>query len=257
MVVLGRLLVQEQDIRKKKMERGFLYHMDTHKGRMKTNRRGTNKTEYVTDYVVFDLETTGISYKNDSIIEISAVKVINGEVVDTFSTLVNPMRPIPYPATAVNGITDDMVKDEPTIEQVLPQFISFIGDMVLVGHNIAGFDMKFIWREAEELLGVTVSNDYIDTLQMARKRLPKLAHHKLVDIAAHYNISTQGAHRALNDCIMNQKCYEFMLKEQEPEEGESGRICPKCGNELKIRNGVYGEFYGCMGFPTCRYTERI
>ena len=140
---------------------------------------------------------------------------------------------------------------------MLPQFISFIGDMVLVGHNIAGFDMKFIWREAEELLGVTVSNDYIDTLQMARKRLPKLAHHKLVDIAAHYNISTQGAHRALNDCIMNQKCYEFMLKEQEPEDGESGRICPKCGNELKIRNGVYGEFYGCMGFPNCRYTERI
>ena len=76
---------------------------------MQTNRRGTNKTEYVTDYVVFDLETTGISHKNDAIIEISAVKVINGEVVDTFSTLVNPMRPIPYPATAVNGITDDMV----------------------------------------------------------------------------------------------------------------------------------------------------
>ncbi|MBO5387748.1 MAG: 3'-5' exonuclease, partial [Lachnospiraceae bacterium] len=100
---------------------------------MEKNRRGTNKTEYVSDYVVFDLETTGISCKNDSIIEISAVKVINGQVIDTFSTLVNPMRPIPYGATAVNGITDEMVKDEPTIKQVLPEFISFIGDMVLVG----------------------------------------------------------------------------------------------------------------------------
>ena len=224
---------------------------------MEGNSRGTNKTEYVTDYVVFDLETTGISYKNDSIIEISAVKVINGQVVDTFSTLVNPMRPIPYGATAVNGITDAMVKDEPTIEQVLPEFISFIGDMVLVGHNIAGFDMRFICREAEGLLGITVSNDYIDTLQMSRKRLPQLAHHKLVDIAVHYNIETEGAHRALNDCIMNQQCYERLLREKEPQGTEIGRKCPRCGNELAIRKGIYGQFYGCMGFPECRYTENI
>ena len=234
-----------------------MYHMDTHKGKMEKNRRGTNKTEYVSDYVVFDLETTGISCKNDSIIEISAVKVINGQVIDTFSTLVNPMRPIPYGATAVNGITDAMVKDEPTIKQVLPEFISFIGDMVLVGHNIAGFDMKFIWREAEELLGITVSNDYIDTLQMSRKRLPQLSSHKLVDIAAHYNIGTEGAHRALNDCIMNQQCYERLLREKEPQGTEAGRKCPRCGNELAIRKGIYGQFYGCMGFPECRYTENI
>lgn len=221
---------------------------------METNTRGKNITEYVSDYVVFDLETTGTSYKNDSIIEISAVKVIDGKVVDTFSTLVNPMRPIPYGATAVNGITDDMVKDEPTLEQVLPEFISFIGDMVLVGHNIGRFDMKFIWRDAEELLGCTISNDYIDTLPMSRERLPQLAHHKLVDIAAYYSISTDGAHRALNDCIMNQKCYQCLCQEK----GEkSQKLCPKCGNELKIRNGIYGEFYGCMGFPNCRYTENV
>ena len=221
---------------------------------METNTRGKNITEYVSDYVVFDLETTGTSYKNDSIIEISAVKVIDGKVVDTFSTLVNPMRPIPYGATAVNGITDDMVKDEPTLEQVLPEFISFIGDMVLVGHNIGKFDMKFIWRDAEELLGCTISNDYIDTLPMSRERLPQLVHHKLVDIAAYYSISTDGAHRALNDCIMNQKCYQCLCQEK----GEkSQKLCPKCGNELKIRNGIYGEFYGCMGFPNCRYTENV
>lgn len=224
---------------------------------MQINTRGKSIKEYVSGYVVFDLETTGVSCKNDSIIEISAVKVMGGKVVDTFSTLVNPKRPIPYGATAVNGITDDMVKNEPTLDQVLPQFIEFIGDMVLVGHNIGSFDMKFIWKATEELLGKTISNDYIDTLPMARKRLPQLAHHKLVDVAAYYSISTDGAHRALNDCIMNQKCYECMLREQEPQGTKSGKLCPKCGNELKIRNGIYGEFYGCMGFPSCRYTENI
>lgn len=221
---------------------------------MQINTRGKSIKEYISDYVVFDLETTGVSCKNDSIIEISAVKVIGGKVVDTFSTLVNPKRPIPYGATAVNGITDEMVKNEPTLDQVLPQFIEFIGDMILVGHNIGSFDMKFIWKAAEEMIGTTISNDYIDTLPMARNRLPQLAHHKLVDVAAHYRISTDGAHRALNDCIMNQKCYECLRQEKEI---KSEKLCPKCGNELKIRNGIYGEFYGCMGFPNCRYTENI
>ena len=117
---------------------------------MQTNRRGTNKTEYVTDYVVFDLETTGISHKNDAIIEISAVKVINGEVVDTFSTLVNPMRPIPYPATAVNGITDDMVKGKDDEETVTKKFLDWAGDLPMVAHN-AKFDISFILRMSQRL----------------------------------------------------------------------------------------------------------
>lgn len=218
------------------------------------DRRGKQLREYVADYVVYDLETTGMSPGSDSIIEISAVKVAEHQVTDTFSMLVNPGRPIPYGATAINGITDEMVENEPDISVVFPLFIDFIGDMALVGHNIHCFDMKYIWRVAETLYGKTVSNDYIDTLPMARKKLPALAHHRLVDIAAHYHISTEGAHRALADCMMNQKCYELMAKE---EPGMEEKRCPRCGGEMKRRNGRYGEFWGCMSFLACRYTENI
>lgn len=216
------------------------------------NKRGNLLRDYVADYTVFDLETTGIRPDYDAIIEISAVKVRDGRVADTFSSLISPGRRIPYGATAVNGISDEMVADEPELELVFPKFNEFIGEDVLVGHNIHSFDMKFIWRAAEDLLGQTVSNDYIDTLPMARQRLPQLSHHKLVDLAAYYEISTAGAHRALKDCMMNQKCFERMAKESV---AYSPKLCPRCGSELRRRNGKYGEFWGCSGFPACRYTQ--
>lgn len=216
------------------------------------NKRGKLLRDYVANYTVFDLETTGIRPDYDSIIEISAVKVVNGKVTDTFSSLINPGRRIPYGATAVNGISDEMVANKPELDIVFPKFVEFIGEDVLVGHNIHSFDMKFIWRAAEELFGQTVSNDYIDTLPIARRCLPQLSHHKLVDISSYYRISTEGAHRALNDCMMNQQCFELMIKESVK---YSPKLCPRCGGELKRRNGRYGEFWGCSEFPACRYTE--
>ena len=99
---------------------------------MLSTKTGNMITEYVRDYVVFDLETTGISCNLDQIVEISGVKVIGGKVADNFSTLVNPQRPIPWQASQVNGITDDMVEDAPYIDDVLGQFIEFIGDFVLI-----------------------------------------------------------------------------------------------------------------------------
>lgn len=137
---------------------------------------------------------------------------------------------------------------------IFGMFLEFIGDDILVGHNIHTFDMKFIWRAAETLYGKTVTNDYIDTLAEAKRRLPQLSHRKLVDIAAYYGIGTQGAHRALNDCMMNQQCFELMVQE---EEVKPEKTCPKCGEELKKRNGRFGEFWGCSGFPQCRHTENI
>ncbi len=214
--------------------------------------RGKKLSDYVSSYVVFDLETTGTSPKTEAIIEISALKVVDGKVVDTFSTLVNPEKPISPGATAVNGITDDMVKNEPTLDIVLPQFNEFIEEYILVGHNIHCFDMKFIWKAAEALFGQTISNDYIDTLPMSRKCLPQLAHHRLVDLATYYDIDTAGAHRALQDCIMNQLCFEYM--QDEPELTPSKK-CPNCNSELLLRNGRYGQFWGCTNFPVCRYTE--
>lgn len=120
-------------------------------------RTGEKLEKYVKDYVVFDLETTGVSPLTDAIIEISAVKVRDGQIVDEFSTLVNPKRRIPYGASRVNGITDEMVADMPVFEEVLKDFIDFIGDDILVGHNIHEFDMKFIHRDCEAFLGSSLA----------------------------------------------------------------------------------------------------
>lgn len=215
-----------------------------------TNRKRLVK--YVPDYIVFDLETTGISWSNDDIIEISAVKVRAGEVNDTYTTLVNPGRNIPYQATRVNEITDEMVADAPDCREAVEGFLEFAGDTVLVGHNIASFDLKFLDQSVMEFFGKTIENDYIDTLYMAKSCLPQLSHHKLVDLADYFHISTKGAHRALNDCMMNQKCYEAMARIQQELPLE---LCPQCGAELLKRNGKFGAFYGCSNFPKCRYTR--
>lgn len=222
-----------------------------------TGNRGNRLNQYLENYVVFDLETTGIRQGFDKIIEISAVRVRNHKVADQYSTLVNPQMHIPGAATAVNGITDEMVNDAPGTEVAVRGFMDFIGDDVLVGHNIHTFDMNFICDAAMKAFGTEIANDYIDTLYLSRKCLPQLPHHRLADVSEYFHISTAGAHRALNDCIMNQECYErlgkLLLKIQkiQPE-----ILCPQCGAEMVKRRGKYGEFYGCSNYPACRGTRK-
>ncbi len=217
---------------------------------------GTGKklNKYIPDYVVFDLETTGVSAASDAVIEISAVKVVGGQVVDEFSSLVNPGFHIPYFASEVNGITDAMVKECPSFDVVLADFLDFIGDSVLVGHNIHCFDMKFICRDAMKYWGKTIGNDYIDTVILSRVLLPNQSH-SLVDLAYHYGICADGAHRALNDCRMNQQVFEALGQEMKNPSVEV-RICSSCGGFLKKRNGKYGEFWGCSNYPECKHTEK-
>lgn len=190
------------------------------------DQKGRLLHTYTPDYVVFDLETTGISPKTDQVIEISAVKVQSGTTVDEFSTLVNPGRPIPYGASQVNGITDEMVVDSPPFREVLEKFLEFADGFVLVGHNISNFDMKFLYRDAWRFYGRVPSNNYVDTLVMARRQLPRLRRHRLVDLAEFYQISSKGAHRALNDCRMNQQVYEHMAAKirESTREQKSGEV---------------------------------
>ena len=104
-----------------------------------------------------------------------------------------------------------------------------------------------------------IANDYIDTLKLARLCLPDLGHHRLSNLAQYYGISTEGAHRALNDCRMNQQVFEQLAKEMDGSAGGKAKVklCPICGQPMKKRNGRFGEFWGCSGFPGCRYTENI
>jgi len=124
------------------------------------------------EFVVFDIETTGLSADKDKITEIGAVKIKEGKIVDTFSTFVNPEIPIPEFVVKLTGITDDMVSDAPTIDKVLPEFLEFVGTSPLVAHN-AVFDTGFI-RHNARLINRNVDNPVIDTLELSRQMFPEL-----------------------------------------------------------------------------------
>lgn len=160
----------------------------------------------------------------------------------------------------VNNITNQMVRNAPHFDRVLEYFVNFIENDTLVGHNICSFDMPFIYRDCERYLGRIISNDYIDTLRLARKVFPDWKHRRLSDLAEYYGISTEGAHRALADCRMNQKIFEYLGKElagKQPKVQNNTRICPRCHLPMQRRNGRFGEFWGCTGFPKCRHTENV
>ncbi len=148
-------------------------------------------------YVVFDLETTGFSSVKDKIIEIGAVKVVNGKITDRFSTFVNPKRPIPFKITQLTGINDQMVMEALDIEAVLPQFLEFVGDAVLVAHN-AGFDVGFIAQNCR-YQDIVLDFTSVDTVAMARILLPTLSKFKLNVVANALHITLDNHHRAVDD----------------------------------------------------------
>jgi DNA polymerase III epsilon subunit family exonuclease len=139
---------------------------------------GIRRDDYFTSYVVFDLETTGLSRK-DEIIEIGAIKVVDGNEVSSFAELVKPEYPIPPFATIISGITNEMVADARKITDVLADFLMFIDGFVLVGHNIASFDIPFIKRVAKEKLSVEIEHDYVDTRYYAQYRVAGLENYQL------------------------------------------------------------------------------
>lgn len=148
-------------------------------------------------FIIFDIETTGLSFKHDKITEIGAVKVKNGKIVDRFSALINPEVKIPPKIVKLTGITDEMVKNKPTIDKVLPEFINFIGDNPVVAHN-ASFDTSFI-KEFCNKLNLSFLNPIVDTLSLSRILLPKLKRHKLNILAKHFKITLNNHHRAVDD----------------------------------------------------------
>lgn len=148
-------------------------------------------------YVVFDIETTGFSPIKNRIIEIGAVKIINGEIRDRFSTFVNPKVPIPFEIEKLTGINDEMVMDAPAIEEVLPRFLEFCEGTVLVAHN-ASFDISFI-RENAERQNQPFDYTYVDTVGIARVLLPHQAKHTLDAVCKSLGISLENHHRAVDD----------------------------------------------------------
>ena len=161
----------------------------------------------INNYVVIDTETTGLNGKSDQIVELSAIKYINNEPVSIFETLIKPTCPIPYTTSRIHGITDDMVKDAPRIEDVLLDFENFLEDLPIVGHNLL-FDVTFIHYAGSTILQ---NRKLYCTYRLASTRLLKpqqVLNHKLQTLCQYYNISIDNHHRAYADCYMTGQLFQ-------------------------------------------------
>lgn len=174
-----------------------------------------NNESFDDEYVVFDIETTGFSSKNDKIIEIGAVKLKGGEIVDSFSAFVDPKVNIPYKITELTSITQNMVNGQPTIDEVLPKFMDFVGESVLVAHN-ASFDVGFIKKNLADM-GKTLKNPVMDTVPLARYLYPDLKKVKLNIVAKHLGISLENHHRAVDDAKATAEILKFSFKKMKEE----------------------------------------
>lgn len=163
-------------------------------------------------YVVVDIETTGSHPLTSDIIEIGAVYIHEGEVVKQFNQLICPTQSITPYITSITGITDEMVKDEPPIESVMPSFIDFCEDVPLVGHNIFLFDYRLLKVKATKL-DFNFDKKGVDTLVIARKMLSELPSRKLGALCEHYQISLENAHRAYDDAFATYELYVHLKDE--------------------------------------------
>lgn len=151
-------------------------------------------------YVVFDIETTGLSITQNKITELAAVKMHEGKEIDRYATFVNPHEKIPYHIQQLTNITDEMVKDAPDLEPVLKNFVEFVGDAVIVAHN-ARFDMGFIQASLKNAGMPLLDNPYLDTLELARMLHPGMKNHRLNTLADKYKVLLESHHRAIDDTI--------------------------------------------------------
>jgi len=163
------------------------------------------------EYIVLDLETTGLSKHQHKITEIAAVKVKNNKIKDEFHTLVNPCTPIPSFITRLTGISNEMVQSAPKVNKVLPHFLNFLEDNVIVAH-CATFDHGFISANTAKYLNKIFNNEKICTRKLATRLLPQLPSKKLSSICEHFNIQNLRAHRAMTDVLATNEVFSNFLK---------------------------------------------
>lgn len=184
-------------------------------------------------YVSFDLETTGLSEEKDYIIEIGAVKVKDGKVIDRFAKFLNPPVPISNSITNLTGITNDMVKNAKPTKEIIEDFITFCDDYFLLGHNIQ-FDYKFMKTYAMRY-GFSFEKEGIDTLKIARKVHKNLESKSLGCLCTHYNIINASAHRAYHDALATAKLYHMLAHNFEESDPSLFVPTPLCYKPKKIQ----------------------
>ncbi len=168
------------------------------------------------EFVIFDIESTGLNPNSETVTEIGAIIWKNGEVISEFHTYADPGKSIPVEIVKLTGITDDMVKGAPSQKQAIESFKEFIGDRILVAHNAADFDVNFLKVNAQKV-GIDFQYPFLDTLPLARNLLQDLKKHKLDILAEHYRLGNFNHHRATDDAIMLSKIFEGLINDLEKE----------------------------------------
>ncbi|MBP3337943.1 MAG: 3'-5' exonuclease [Lachnospiraceae bacterium] len=164
-------------------------------------------------YILLDLETTGLSAKEDAIIEIGALKVVDGKIVDKIETFINPARKIPHRITEVTGINDEMVENAPYIAEVIADVVKFLQGFTIIGHNVM-FDYSFLKRTAVNHK-YTLETKVIDTLKISRQLLTDLPKKSLEYLCNHFGIKDENHHRAINDAYVAGELYKLLCNEYE------------------------------------------
>ncbi len=169
--------------------------------------KGKSLLKKVNNYTAVDIETTSLDTYYGEILEISAIKIRDNKEEAKFSKLIKVNNEIGRFTTNLTAITNEMVvkKGEDLID-VLQSFKNFVGNDIIIGHNV-NFDINFIYDSMKKNLGEYLTNDYIDTLRLSRQVLPYLRHHKLDDLIKYFNLKSRNEHRALNDCVLTNQVY--------------------------------------------------
>ena len=184
-------------------------HRPGKKINLKRPDKGSSLLAMLQDFVVIDIETTGLDPNFDEIIEIAALKIRNGETIDTFQTLIKPDHEISDFITMYTGISNEMVLDAPKLISILPKFIEFTKADTLVGHNI-NFDINFLYDMMKKYFNVSLDNNFVDTMRLGRRVLQGVKNFKLETLAEHFKIDVTTSHRALNDCETTASVYFAM-----------------------------------------------
>lgn len=177
--------------------------------------KGKSIITFPSEYCMVDIETTGLSTKWDNIIEIGAIRYRNGDEIGRFQSLVQPpayedgIYIDPY-IEALTGITNAMLADAPTASDVLPLFLEFLKEDIILGYNVS-FDVNFLYDACVDYLDKALQNDYVDVLRLAKKICPNLPQHRLKDMTTHYSINRLQAHRTISDCEATEQVYRKLL----------------------------------------------
>lgn len=190
--------------------------------------KGRSIIAFPDTYCVIDIETTGRSPQWDHIIEVAALKILDGQEVGRFSSLIQPPSMsggafVDDFIAALTGITDEMLESAPFAPDVLAEFASFVGDTPVVGHYV-GFDINFLYDSFDRYLDRPFSNDYIDTLRIARKLHPEMSHHRLADLVDLFGVTHNNAHRAMGDVEATAECFARLKDEVLERYGSEGEF---------------------------------